>query len=499
MASFIESRSIDYVPLAERHGKVWHLWPVWFAGDAHLATVAVGVLGIALGGNFLWTAIAVVLGSAARHLLHGVPFDAGTAARAAADDPVATAVRLYGGAPGLGRGAWCPTLATTRSTRCSRGRPSISCARRSPATSAGEPHRFALLALSARRGRLRPDPPGTARLRVPDDRHPHGILLRGTLPGASAARHSGTRGGFRGVPFLAQLFAAASYQLSWSIYVSDYSRYLPRDVGVSESFWWTYLGAFIGGAWMMLVGTVAAAAAPQLDVAAAMEHAADQIYPGLRQGAAGRRAARPRSPSSTLNFYGASLTLLSVADTVQPLKRTGQQAPGEPCAGPPREHRDRVRRLGQLRQRFRTTCRCCCICSRPGPRSTSWTSTWCAKATTRSARSSTPEACTGAGTGAASSPTWWASWHDPVLQHRPLARAGGARARQGGHRHADRAARVRRSFTCSPTARSICPPRCAGRRGGRGSRTGRRGSGDRRFPRRRRAMPKIVDHASAAR
>src|SRR3989475_11085782 len=86
---------------------------------------------------------------------------------------------------------------------------------------------------------------------------------------------------FRGVPFLAELFAAASYQLSWSIYVSDYSRYLPRDVGVRASFWWTYLGAFVGGAWMMLVGTVAAAAAPKLDVAAAMEHAADAVLPGL--------------------------------------------------------------------------------------------------------------------------------------------------------------------------------------------------------------------------
>src|SRR5579864_8309777 len=60
--TLIEKRSIDYVPLAERHGKVWHLWPVWFAGDAHLATLAVGVLGIALGGNLLWTAVAVVLG-----------------------------------------------------------------------------------------------------------------------------------------------------------------------------------------------------------------------------------------------------------------------------------------------------------------------------------------------------------------------------------------------------------------------------------------------------
>ena len=40
-----EHRSIDYVPLAERHGKVWHLWPVWFSGEAHLATVATGVVG----------------------------------------------------------------------------------------------------------------------------------------------------------------------------------------------------------------------------------------------------------------------------------------------------------------------------------------------------------------------------------------------------------------------------------------------------------------------
>ena len=60
--TLIEKRSIDYVPLAERHGKVWHLWPVWFSGDAHLATLAVGVLGITLGGNLLWTSVAVLAG-----------------------------------------------------------------------------------------------------------------------------------------------------------------------------------------------------------------------------------------------------------------------------------------------------------------------------------------------------------------------------------------------------------------------------------------------------
>src|SRR3984957_7575207 len=58
----VEKRSIEYVPLAERHGKVWHLWPVWFSGDANLATVATGVVGVALGGHLLWVAIAVVMG-----------------------------------------------------------------------------------------------------------------------------------------------------------------------------------------------------------------------------------------------------------------------------------------------------------------------------------------------------------------------------------------------------------------------------------------------------
>src|SRR6202042_2074230 len=62
--AFVEARSIDYVPLSERHGKVWHLWPVWFTGDAHLATLAVGVLGVMAGANVLWTAIAVIAGGA---------------------------------------------------------------------------------------------------------------------------------------------------------------------------------------------------------------------------------------------------------------------------------------------------------------------------------------------------------------------------------------------------------------------------------------------------
>jgi purine-cytosine permease-like protein len=128
-------------------------------------------------------------------------------------------------------------------------------------------------------------------------------------------------GEFRAVPFLAQFFAAASYQIAWSIYVSDYSRYLPRDVGVSASFWWTYLGGFVGGAWTMLVGTLAAALYPTLEVATALRTAADLVLPGF---------GKPLLLCSllglltitSLNFYGASLTLLSVADSLKPSRPT---------------------------------------------------------------------------------------------------------------------------------------------------------------------------------
>jgi purine-cytosine permease-like protein len=126
---------------------------------------------------------------------------------------------------------------------------------------------------------------------------------------------------FRSVPFLTQLFAAAAYQLSWSIYVSDYSRYLPRDVGVRASFWWTFLGAYIGGVWTMLVGTFAAAMFPTLKLTPALKAAADTLLPG---------SGTPLLIASllglvtitTLNFYGASLTLLSVADSIHPIRST---------------------------------------------------------------------------------------------------------------------------------------------------------------------------------
>src|ERR1700761_5483774 len=62
-AEGVEIRSIDYVPVTERHGKPWHLGPVWFQGNAQISTLAVGLLGVSLGLNFIWAAIAIISGT----------------------------------------------------------------------------------------------------------------------------------------------------------------------------------------------------------------------------------------------------------------------------------------------------------------------------------------------------------------------------------------------------------------------------------------------------
>jgi NCS1 family nucleobase:cation symporter-1 len=59
----VEVRSIDYVPLNERHGKVWSQGPLWFMSNAQIATLAVGTFSVVGGGNLIWSLIAIVAGA----------------------------------------------------------------------------------------------------------------------------------------------------------------------------------------------------------------------------------------------------------------------------------------------------------------------------------------------------------------------------------------------------------------------------------------------------
>jgi NCS1 nucleoside transporter family len=317
MASdFIERRSIDYVPLAERHGRVWHLWPVWFSGDAHLATVATGVVGAALGGNFLWMAVAVVLGGAfgtffmAFHSTQGPQLGLAQMIQSRPQFGYLGALLVWGVAliAYIGFNAFNQILAAQTVRSLYGGEPATIMLIFSLLSVSLAVVGYDLIHLAQR---------WIAYLLIT------ALLVFSVfaavhlkLPAAQLAPSH-----FHLVAFIAQFFAAASYQISWSIYVSDYSRYLPRNVGVSASFWWTYLGAFVGGAWTMLVGTLAAVLFPGMDLAVALRGAADAALPGF---------GKPLLLCSlfglvtitSLNFYGASLTLMCVADSLKPSRPT---------------------------------------------------------------------------------------------------------------------------------------------------------------------------------
>ena len=271
--SFIEQHSIDYVPLAERHGKVWHLWPVWFSGDAHLATIATGVVGIALGGSFAWMALAVVLGCAfgtffmAFHSTQGPQLGLPQMIQSRPQFGYVGALLVWGVAliAYIGYNAFNQVLAaqTAHALLGLESGPTMLV--------------FTLLSLALA-------VVGYDLIHLAQRWIAYILivaLLVFTAVVAVKAPLSVTPEwrDFRAVSFLAQFFAAASYQISWSIYVSDYSRYLPRNVGVSASFWWTYLGAFVGGSWTMLVGTIVAALNPTQEVAQALQTGADGLLP----------------------------------------------------------------------------------------------------------------------------------------------------------------------------------------------------------------------------
>jgi purine-cytosine permease-like protein len=129
-------------------------------------------------------------------------------------------------------------------------------------------------------------------------------------------------GNFKTTPFLVQFGAVAGYQISWAIYVSDYSRYLPPDVTVRKTFFWTYWGSALGAIWLMCLGAALAAwAGKNFDTIASLNAAGDHFFSGF--GAIALIFSTLGLISVTaLNMYGGSLTLISAIDSFAKVRPT---------------------------------------------------------------------------------------------------------------------------------------------------------------------------------
>jgi len=90
------------------------------------------------------------------------------------------------------------------------------------------------------------------------------LLVHGVGTGAQA-KLSG--GGYLLV-WLLEFTVVFSYTVSWTIYASDYSRYLPADSKFLKMLGWAFAGTFLSTSWMMILGAALATLASGADVLA---------------------------------------------------------------------------------------------------------------------------------------------------------------------------------------------------------------------------------------
>ena len=312
----VEVRSIDYVPLNERHGKVWSQGPLWFMSNAQIATLAVGTFSVTGGGNLIWSMLAII---------GGVLFGTFFMAFHSAQGPQLGLPQMIQSRPQFGyMGAllvWAFAYLQYAGFNIFN---TILAGDALQSTVHGPSKMWIVVAtlVAAIVALVGYDLiHGVERWLTAGFLVIFGLLTIGvcTLPYPAG---SFDLGGFKWTPFLIQFGAVAGYQISWAIYVSDYSRYLPPSVTVRLTFLWTYWGSALGAIWLMCLGAALAAwAGANFDTIASLKAAGDHLFSGF--GAIALVFSTLGLISVTaLNMYGGSLTLISAMDSFKKVRPT---------------------------------------------------------------------------------------------------------------------------------------------------------------------------------
>jgi NCS1 family nucleobase:cation symporter-1 len=314
----LEIRSIDYVPLDERHGKLWHLGPLWFMSNAQIATLAVGLISITEGGSLWWSLIAIAAG-----VLIGTLFMAFHSAQGPQlglpqmiqSRPQfgylgALLVWLFAYLQYAGFNVFNSILAGDAMHRTAHGPTKMWVVIVTVVAFVIAVIGYDVIHLAERWL--------TYAMLLIFGVFTIGLFFLNYPPGTFDL------GNFKATPFLAQFGVVAGYQISWAIYVSDYSRYLPPDVTVRKTFYWTYWGSALGAAWMMAVGTALAAWAGKNFSGTAIKEikaAGDNIFHPFGSIVL-ILAALGLVSVMALNMYGGSLTLISAIDSFTRIRPT---------------------------------------------------------------------------------------------------------------------------------------------------------------------------------
>ncbi len=311
--SGIEARSIDYVPESERHGRVADQGPFWFLGNFHFFTIAIGFVGPSLGLSLGWTALAGTAG-----ILFGTLFQAFHASQGA---ELGLPQMIQSRAQFGFRGVVVPLFGALFTFVGFNVVDSILVAAGLKSLWGWDPLAvtIALAALAA-----------ALAIWGHDWLH---LAFKGlfwiSLPLFTLLTAGIGLGHIRGLAalppppvainwpaFVTQFAAAASYNITYAPYVSDYSRYLPRTVSRPAIIASVFAGASLSAIWLICLGAWLATRMGATDGLAALAHAGDAFIPHLGGGlvicSVGALLA-----TMGMNAYSAMLILVTGLDSLR--------------------------------------------------------------------------------------------------------------------------------------------------------------------------------------
>ncbi|WP_077525936.1 purine-cytosine permease family protein [Metapseudomonas resinovorans] len=315
MRPVIEVRSIDYVPRNERHGKVWHQGPFWFAGNFVIMTLMIGFIGPSMSLGAFYSVLAILLGVAFGTLFMAFHANQG---------PTMGLPQMIQSRAQFGiRGVVLPLFAVYF---CYTGFNVFNAilatdAVQTVTSGPREPWYFVWIAASAAIAIF-----GHDLLHRFQRWLTYLVVVVYALMSVAAVVYltpdAALKGaGFSMDAFLVQLGAAAGYQISYSVYVSDYSRYLPHDTPARRIISWTYLGALLSAVWMMSLGSLIASSMPEPSAIGSLREIGNRLIPGF-----GTFAVLVSVPAilgiMAVNFYGAMLTSITAIDAFKPVTPT---------------------------------------------------------------------------------------------------------------------------------------------------------------------------------
>ena len=162
--------------------------------------------------------------------------------------------------------------------------------------------------------------------------------------GGTAPQHPG---GFLFAAFMAQFSVAAAYNITYAPYVSDYSRYMPRDTSPRGIITAVFFGASGSAVWLIALGAWLATRLGVTDGLVGLQVVGDKVAAPLGSITA-VLSATALLATMGMNAYGGMLTVLTGIDSF----KHGQDQPGLAGGDHHRAGHHLVRdRRGHLHQR----------------------------------------------------------------------------------------------------------------------------------------------------